>query len=61
MSTVTTSTALEFSPVLGHHVYAGTDVPAQTQRETELIADLVEQAVAGEPAGIDYADEEPPF
>lgn len=65
MSTVTTSSALEFSPVLGHHVYAGTDVPAQTQREAEIIADLVEcaveQAVAGEPAGIDYADEEPPF
>ena len=61
MSTVTTSSALEFSPVLGHHVYAGTDVPAQTQRETELLADLVEQAVAGEPAGIDYADEELPF
>lgn len=61
MSTTTTSSALEFSPVLGHHVYAGTDVPAQTRREAQIVADLIEDAVVGGPEVIDDDEEEPPF
>ncbi len=60
MSTVTTSIAIEFSPVLGHHVYAGTDVPALSPREAEIVADLVEDEFIGgqEPADTSYGDEE---
>ncbi|SFO25948.1 hypothetical protein SAMN05216207_10405 [Pseudonocardia ammonioxydans] len=63
MSTVTTSSAIEFSPVLGHHVYAGTDVPALTRREAEIAADLAEDELLGgqEPAVGSYGDEEPAF
>ena len=63
MSTVTTSSAIEFSPVLGHHVYAGTDVPALTRHEAEILADLVEDELLGglEPAEASYGDEEPAF
>ena len=46
---------------VGHHVYAGTDVPALSRREAEIAADLVEDELLGglEPAVGSYGDEEP--
>lgn len=58
MSTVTTSSTLEFSPVLGHHVYAGTDTPALSEREAQILTDLAEDGLR--PAPANHVDE-PPF